>query len=88
MPREREDCPDSWFCRNITRKISWPQVVLFIIMGAFTIGLYFSQFKAYGETIEKHEKRLTDLETHYDHVDQKLDDIIVFFKIPTHERNR
>jgi hypothetical protein len=66
----------------------WVQLFGWAVVVVFTAGIYFTKYQAYAETIAKQEVRITALEDHYAHVDQKLDDIIFYFKIPTHqERN-
>lgn len=79
------------FCKRFFTDLTpWKilQLAGFFLLAAFTIGTYFSRFTAQAETIQQHEQRLTTLETHYDKMDQKLDDMIYYFKIPHHQERK
>ena len=62
----------------------WLQIAGFLLMCSFIIGGKSSKFDAYGATLEQHDNRLKALESRSDTINQKLDDMIVFFGIPQH----
>lgn len=70
-------------CQKVWKAISpWGQIFGFVIVCAFTAGTYFSQFSAFAKSSEQHDQRLTNLEQNYTRINQKLDDIILFFHVP------
>lgn len=60
----------------------WIQITGFIIMCSFIVGTYFSEFRAYGHSLDAHENRLEILEHNYTEINQKLDDIKNFLITP------
>ena len=58
------------------------QLAGFLIMVSFTVGIYFSQFTAMAATVEKHDTRLLVIENHYAHIEQKLNDLCDYLRVP------
>lgn len=69
------------------------QAIGFVIMCSFIVGLYFHKFQANAEALQvitvnvaDHEKRMAAIEKSDAVINQKLDDMIVFFHVPRSEK--
>lgn len=60
----------------------WIQAISFIVFCSFIVGQNYSKFQANAATIENHESRLTILELHNGRIEQKIDDMISFWRVP------
>lgn len=83
----------NWCKRWWDRLTPWCQIAGFIILCGFYGGSYFTQFQAQASTLKEHGVVLTDIvqknalrDTQLEVMNQKLDDLITYLKVPRHDR--
>jgi len=76
---EQRRSEDNWPCKKIyDRATPYLQVIGFIVLCGFTVGIYFTKYQAYADTLANHEDRLTKVENEFIQINQKLDDIKIY----------